>query len=106
MAKKDQSTDAAKEKDREKWMARFQVRLAMQPGVDRAVVLQAVKELTAHCAATGEHPRTAFGDPDDCAVQAAARLVPADRAARTKRHNAVVDTLGSVLKRVGDVAGL
>lgn len=47
MAKKDQSTDAAKEKDREKWMARFQVRLAMQPGVDRAVVLQAVKELGA-----------------------------------------------------------
>ncbi|MFJ7593170.1 hypothetical protein ACIQZO_38505 [Streptomyces sp. NPDC097617] len=87
-------------------MARFQVRLALQPGVDRAVVLQAVKEVTAHCAETGEHPRTAFGDPDACAVQAAARLVPADRAARTRRHGAVVDGLDSVLKRVGDVAGL
>ncbi|MFG2494972.1 hypothetical protein ACGFSD_28530 [Streptomyces caniferus] len=53
------------------------------------------------CAGTG-----AFGDPDDCAVQAAAWLVPADRAARAKRYNSVVDTLGSVLKRVGDVAGL
>ncbi|MEH0529770.1 hypothetical protein QBA75_22715 [Streptomyces stelliscabiei] len=106
MAEKDQKTDAAQEKDREKWMARFQVRLAMQPGVDRAVVLRAVKEVTAHCAESGEHPRTAFGDPDACAVQAAARLVPADEAARAKRHNTVVDALGSVAKRARDVAGL
>lgn len=106
MAKKDRTTDAAREKDREKWMARLQVRLVMQPGVDRAVILQAVKEVTAHCAATGEHPRAAFGDPDVYAVQTAARLVPADRAARARRQDAVVDTLGSVLKRAGDVAGL
>ncbi|MFB6939945.1 MULTISPECIES: hypothetical protein [unclassified Streptomyces] len=106
MAKKDRTTDAAREKDREKWMARFQVRLAMQPGADRAVVLQAVKEVTTHCADTGEHPRTAFGDPDAYAVQAAARLVPADRAARARRHGAAVDALGSVLKRARDVAGL
>ncbi|MDT0460654.1 hypothetical protein RM550_33855 [Streptomyces sp. DSM 41527] len=106
MAKKDRAADAAGEKDREKWMARFQVRLAMQPGVDRAVVLQAVKDVTAHCADSGEHPRTAFGDPDACALQAAAVLVPADRAARARRHDAVVDVLGSVLKRAGDVAGL
>ncbi|MFB7493402.1 hypothetical protein ACFC09_01640 [Streptomyces sp. NPDC056161] len=106
MAKKDQKTDAPTEKDREKWMARFQVRLAMQPGVDRAVVLQAVKDVTGHCAVTGEHPRTAFGDPDVYAVQAAARLVPADRAARAKRQNAVVDGLDSVLKSAGDIAGL
>ncbi|MFD5410188.1 hypothetical protein [Streptomyces nojiriensis] len=106
MAKKDRTTDAAREKDREKWMARFQVRLAMQPGVDRAVVLQAVKEVTAHCAETGEHPQTAFGDPDAYAVQAAARLVPADRAAHARRHKAVVDALDSVFKKAGDVAGL
>ncbi|BFO14303.1 hypothetical protein SHKM778_06910 [Streptomyces sp. KM77-8] len=106
MSKKNQRTDAAEEKDREKWMARFQVRLAMQPGVDRAVVLQAVKEVTAHCAETGEHPRTAFGDPDAYAVQAAARLVPADRATRARQHNAVVEKLNSVLKRAGDVPGL
>ncbi|MFD5452039.1 hypothetical protein ACWDTR_15675 [Streptomyces sp. NPDC003470] len=106
MTKKDQMTDAAREKDREKWMARFQVRLAMQPGVDRAVVLQAVKEVTAHCADTGEHPRTAFGDPDAYAVQVAARLVPADRAARARQRNAVVDALDSVQKRAGDIAGL
>jgi hypothetical protein len=105
VTKKAQRTDAAREKDREKWMARFQVRLAMQPGVDRAVVLQAVKEVTTHCADTGEHPRTAFGDPDAHAVQTAARLVPADRAARARQHNAVVDTLDSVLRRVGDVTG-
>ncbi|MFD5191950.1 hypothetical protein ACFWMU_28120 [Streptomyces sp. NPDC058357] len=106
MAKKDRTADAAGEKDREKWMARFQVRLAMQPGVDRAVVLQAVKEVTTHCADTGEHPRTAFGDPDAYAVQAAARLVPADRAARARRHDGMVDTLDSVLKRARDVTGL
>ncbi|WP_426361784.1 hypothetical protein [Streptomyces sp. E-08] len=106
MANSDQRTDAASDKDREKWMARFQVRLAMQPGVDRAVVLQAVKEVTAHCAETGEHPRTAFGDADSHAVQAAARLVPADRAARARQRNAVVDTLDSVLKKARDVAGL
>ncbi|WP_329595660.1 hypothetical protein OG195_43180 (plasmid) [Streptomyces sp. NBC_01362] len=106
MAKKDRTTDAAREKDREKWMARFQVRLAMQPGVDRAVVLQAVKEVTTHCADTGEHPRTAFGDPDAHAVQVAARLVPADRAARARRHDAAVDGLGSVLKRARDISGL
>ncbi|WP_405779000.1 hypothetical protein [Streptomyces sp. NBC_00859] len=108
MAKKDRTTDAAKEKekDRDKWMARFQVRLAMQPGVDRAVVLQAVKDVAGHCAVTGEHPRTAFGEPDAYAVQAAARLVPADRAARAKRHNAVVDTLDSVAKGARDVTGL
>jgi hypothetical protein len=93
-------------KDREKWMARFQVRLAMQPGVDRAVVLRAVKEVTAHCAETGEHPRTAFGDPDAHAVQTAARLVPTDRAARARRRDAVGDKITSVLKRAGDVAGL
>ncbi|MFF5832264.1 hypothetical protein ACFY8H_29845 [Streptomyces bacillaris] len=79
MAREDRTMDAAAEKDREKWVARFQVRLAMQPGVDRAVVLQAVKEVTAHCAETGEHPRTHFGDPDAYAVEAAARLVPAAR---------------------------
>ncbi|WP_328381218.1 hypothetical protein OHS81_00050 [Streptomyces sp. NBC_00400] len=106
MAKKDRTADVAGERDREKWMARFQVRLAVQPGVDRAVVLEAVKGVTAHCAGTGEHPRAAFGDPDACAVQAAAALVPADRAARARRHDAVVDALGSVLKRAGDVAGL
>ncbi|MFE6176249.1 hypothetical protein [Streptomyces sp. NPDC056464] len=106
MAKKDQTTDAAKEKDREKWMARFQVRLAMQPGVDRAVVLQAVKEVTAHCAETGEHPRTAFGDPDAYAVQTAARLVPADRAARARRHNSVVDALDAVRDAAGKLGGL
>ncbi|WP_433854517.1 hypothetical protein [Streptomyces kronopolitis] len=106
MAKKDKTTDAAREKDREKWMARLQVRLAMQPGVDRAVVLQAVKDVTAHCAATGEHPRAAFGDPDAYAVQTAARLVPADRATRARRHDGMVNALGSALKRAGDVAGL
>ncbi|MEU9700991.1 hypothetical protein [Streptomyces sp. NPDC047981] len=106
MAKKVQTTDAASEKDREKWLARFQVRLAMQPGVDRAVVLQAVKEVVAHCAETGEHPRAAFGDPDAHAVQVAARLVPADRAARASRRNARVDALDSVLKRARDIAGL
>ncbi|MFD7690688.1 hypothetical protein [Streptomyces sp. NPDC059781] len=106
MAKKDRTTDAAGEKDREKWMARFQVRLAMQPGVDRAVVLRAVKDVTVHCAETGEHPRTAFGDPDAYAVQAAARLVPADRAARAGRRNAVADALDSVSRRAGDIAGL
>ncbi|WP_432142246.1 hypothetical protein [Streptomyces sp. bgisy084] len=106
MAKKDRTAEAASEKDREKWMARFQVRLVTQPGVDRAVVLQAVKDVTAHCAATGEHPRTAFGDPDAFAVQAAERLVPADRAAGAKRRNAVMDTLDSVLKGARDLAGL
>ncbi|WP_432012889.1 hypothetical protein [Streptomyces cucumeris] len=106
MAKKDQKAEAAREKDREKWMARLQVRLAMQPGADRAVVLQAVKELTAHYAETGEHPRTAFGDPDAYAVQVAARLVPAERAARARRHNAVVDALDSVSRGAGDIAGL
>ncbi|MFI1422647.1 hypothetical protein ACH4VX_32700 [Streptomyces sp. NPDC020731] len=105
MAKKDRTTDAVREKDREKWMARFQVRLATQPGVDRAVVLQAVKEVTAHCSDTKEHPRTAFGDPDAYAVQTAARLVPAGRASRARRHNAVVDALSSVRKAVDDFSG-
>ncbi|POG48555.1 hypothetical protein BV881_05975 [Streptomyces sp. ZL-24] len=106
MARKDRTMVAAAERDREKWMARFQVRLAMQPGVDRAVVLQAVKEVTAHCAETGEHPRTHFGDPDAYAVEAAARLVPADRAARAKRHNGVLKTVESVVKKIRDVPGL
>lgn len=101
MAKKDDSTDAAQAKDREKWMARFQVRLAMQPGVDRAVVLRAVEEVTTHCEESGTDPRTAFGDPDVHAAQAAERLVPADRAAHAKRRNAVVDTLSSFFKKTG-----
>ncbi|WP_280882504.1 hypothetical protein [Streptomyces pseudovenezuelae] len=105
MADKDQTADAAGERDRERWLARFQVRLAMQPGVDRPVVLQAVKEVMVHCAKTGEDPQTAFGDPDACAVQAAARLVPADRAAHARRRNAVVDRVSSVLKRVRDIPG-
>ncbi|MFH0521369.1 hypothetical protein ACHBTE_29840 [Streptomyces sp. M41] len=106
MARKSRTTDVEQDKDREKWMARFQVRLAMQPGVDRAVVLQAVKEVTAHCAQTGEHPRAAFGDPDAYAVQAAARLVPEDRAARDRRHNTAMDALGSVGDAAGRIAGL
>lgn len=106
MAGKDKTTDAKAEKDREKWMARFQVRLVMQPGVDRAVILQAVKEVSAHCAETGTHPRTEFGDPDAYAVQAAARLVPADRASRAKRHNGVVNTFESVVKKIRDIPGL
>ncbi|MFF4895922.1 hypothetical protein [Streptomyces sp. NPDC001068] len=109
MAKKNETgrtTDAAREKDREKWLARFQVRLVQQPGVDRAVVLRAVKEVTAHCEDSEEEPRTAFGDPDAHAVRVAARLVPADRAARASRNNAVVDALDSVRKAVGDIAGL
>ncbi|MFJ4438848.1 hypothetical protein [Streptomyces sp. NPDC088923] len=106
MAKKDRTTEAASEKDREKWMARFQVRLARQPGVDRAVVLRAVEEVTTHCATTGEHPRTAFGEPDPYAEQTAARLVPKDRAARARRRDAVVDAVGTVLAKAGDLAGL
>jgi hypothetical protein len=79
--------------------------MARQPGVDRAVVLRAVKDVTAHCADTGEHPRTAFGDPDAYAVQAAARLMPADRTARARQHNAVADALGSAPKTAEDIAG-
>jgi hypothetical protein len=105
VAKKDRTTDAA-EKDREKWMARFQVRLAMRPGVDRAIVLQAVEEVTAHCAQTGEHPRTAFGDPDTYAERTAARLVPADRAAREGRHNAVMNVLDSVRGKTEHITDL
>lgn len=86
MARKDRTAEAAEEKAREKWMARFQVRLAMQPGVDRAVVLQAVKEVTTHCADTGESPQTAYGDPDAHAVRTAERLVPqTSRSARSGR---------------------
>ncbi|MGW5472952.1 hypothetical protein [Streptomyces chartreusis] len=106
MAKKDRTTDAAKDKDREKWMARFQVRLVTQPGVDRAIVLQAVKEVTTHCEETGEDPRTAFGDPDAHAVQVAARLVPEDRAERGRRNNALVDALDSVRDAVGKIGGM
>ncbi|MEU8756877.1 hypothetical protein DMH25_05020 [Streptomyces sp. WAC 01325] len=106
MAKKDRTTDAAKDKDREKWMARFQVRLVTQPGVDRAIVLQAVKEVTTHCEETGEDPRTAFGDPDAHAVQVAARLVPEDRAERGRRNNALVDALDSVRDAVGKIGGV
>jgi hypothetical protein len=95
-----------KPKDRERWMARFQVRLAMQPGVDRPVVLRAVEEVTAHCADTGEEPQTAFGDPDAHAVRVAARLVPPERAARERRHDGVVEKLRSVTRRAGDIAGL
>ncbi|MFJ9689303.1 hypothetical protein ACIRRX_26890 [Streptomyces bacillaris] len=106
MARKDRTTDPTGEKDSERWMARFQVRLAMRPGVDRAVVLQAVKEVTAHCAETGEHPQTRFGDPDAYAVEAAARLVPADRAARAERHNGVLRSVESVVRKIRDVPGL
>lgn len=106
VANEDKTRDAAREKDREKWMARFQVRLAMQPGVERAVVLRAVKDVTGHCAETGEYPQTAFGDPDACAVRAAVRLVPADRAAHARRRNGVVNAFVAVLKRVRDVPGV
>nr|WP_031047824.1 hypothetical protein [Streptomyces sp. NRRL F-5650] len=102
MAKRTRTAEEA----REKWMARFQVRLAMRPGVDRAAVLAAVKEVTAHCADTGEDPRTAFGDPDAHAVRAAARLVPAERAAGARRRSAVVDRLDSALRRTEGIADL
>lgn len=106
MASKDPTADTASEKAREKWMARFQVRLAMQPGVDRAVVLQAVKEVMTHCADRGESPQTVYGDPDAHAVRTAERLVPPDVAARAKRRSAAVDSLGSALKKARDITGL
>ncbi|SBT89083.1 hypothetical protein GA0115233_1006133 [Streptomyces sp. DI166] len=106
VARKDRKKDTATEKDYEKWMARFQLRLALRPGVDRAVVLQAVKDVAGHCAVTGEHPQTAFGDPDAYAVQAAARWVPAGRAEREKRHRAVADAVDSVLTEGMDITGL
>nr|WP_202539831.1 hypothetical protein [Streptomyces sp. SID4937] len=87
-------------------MARFQVRLAMQPGVDRAVVLQAVKEVTTHCADRGESPQAVYGDPDAHAVRTAERLVPPDVAARAKRRGAAVDSIGSALKKARDITGL
>lgn len=98
MAKKDRPTDAArgKDKDAEKWLSRFQWKLVMQPGVDRAVVLQALKEVTFHCDETGEDPRTAFGDPDDYAVKAAARLVSPERAERDRRQNRLLKAIRSV----------
>ncbi|MFE3073299.1 hypothetical protein [Streptomyces sp. NPDC059247] len=106
MAEKEHGTDRTEERDREKWMARFQVRLAMQPGVDRTVVLQAVKEVAGHCAVTGEDPRTAFGDPDTHAMETAARLVPADRSAREKRHSTLINTIDSALKKTREATGL
>ncbi|WP_333743672.1 hypothetical protein [Streptomyces ardesiacus] len=106
MAKRTRTPEEAREKDREKWMARFQVRLALQPGVDRAVVLAAVKEVTTHCADHGEDPRTAFGDPDAHAVRVAARLVPADRTAGARRQNAVLDRLDSALRRTEGITDL
>ncbi|MEU3597782.1 hypothetical protein ABZ714_03455 [Streptomyces sp. NPDC006798] len=106
MTHQDEGTDAVAEKASEKWMARFQLRLAVQPGVDRAVVLQAVEEITEHRAKTGEDPRTAFGDPDSSAVEAAARLVPANRAARARRQDSVLGAVGSALKRVRDIGGM
>ena len=105
MAKRSDNTQAAQEKDREKWMARFQIRLVKQPGVDRQVVLQAVEEVTAHCDEIGTDPRTAFGDPDTFAEQVAERLVPADRAERERRRYAAVDSLSSFLKRIGSLSG-
>ncbi|MFJ9431486.1 hypothetical protein ACIRQY_17755 [Streptomyces sp. NPDC101490] len=106
MAKKEQGTDRVEDRDRDRWMARFQVRLAMQPGVDRAVVLRAVKETAGHCAMTGEDPRTAFGDPDSYAVEVAARLVPADRAARERRRDTLVNTIDSAVKKTREATGL
>lgn len=106
MAKNDRTAEAEREKDRERWMARFQVRLAMQPGVDRPIVLQAVKDVTAHGAETGEHPRDAFGDPDACAVEVAERLVPQDRAARARRRDGGLAALEAVVRRIRDATGL
>ncbi|MDQ0786585.1 hypothetical protein [Streptomyces sp. B3I8] len=108
MAKKGRSTDAAKDKDkdRERWLARFQVRLVTQPGVDRAVVLQAVKEVTFHCDETGEDPRTAFGDPDEYAVKTAARLVSPERAERDRRQSGLLKAIKSVGRRAEDIAGI
>ncbi|WP_324789305.1 hypothetical protein [Streptomyces sp. H51] len=106
MTEEDPTMGAARGKDRAKWMARFQVRPAVRPGVDRAVVLRTVEEATAHRAEAGQHPHNAFGDPDACAVQAAERLVPADRAARAKRHDAVVAESRTAFEKAGDIAGL
>jgi hypothetical protein len=103
---KDRAAGSAQEKDDERWLARFQLRLVTQPGVDREVVLRAVKEVQAHCAETGEHPRAAFGDPDAYAVEVAARLVPEDRAARDRRQNAVVRGLERVAKVAERIPGL
>lgn len=105
MVKKDRSADVGG-KDRERWLGRFQLRLVTQPGVDREVVLRAVKEVTVHCDETGEDPLTAFGDPDAYAVEAAARLVPPERAERERRRDGVLKRIASVGRKAGDIAGM
>lgn len=94
------------EKERERWLARFQVRLVTQPGVDRGVVLEAVKEVNGHCAVTGEEPGEAFGDADAYAVVVAGRLVPEGRAAEARRREEKAGVVGAVLKKIRDIGGL
>lgn len=106
MAKKDRPTDAAKDKDAERWLARFQLKLVTQPGVDREVILRALKEVTFHCDETGEDPRTAFGDPDAYAVKTAARLVPPERAERDRRQSGLLKAIKRVGRRAEDIAGM
>ncbi|MFD3656098.1 hypothetical protein [Streptomyces sp. NPDC058620] len=68
---------------REQWAARLEQRLALQPGMDRAAVEDVLGEVGEYCAETGEHPREAFGDPDEYALRAARERDPVgERAGR------------------------
>jgi hypothetical protein len=67
----------------EKWAASLELRLALQPGMDRAAVEDVIQETAEYCAETGEHPREAFGDPDEYAVRVARERDPVgERAGR------------------------
>ncbi|MFJ9033411.1 hypothetical protein ACIRQP_33845 [Streptomyces sp. NPDC102274] len=67
----------------EKWAARLELRLALQPGMDRAAVEDVIGEVAEHCAETGEHPRDAFGDPNEYALRVARERDPVgERAGR------------------------
>ncbi|WP_406003182.1 hypothetical protein [Streptomyces sp. NBC_00829] len=67
----------------EKWAARLELRLALQPGMDRASVEDVLGEVAGYCAETGESPREAFGDPDEYAVRVARERDPVgERAGR------------------------
>ncbi|MGP4044035.1 hypothetical protein [Streptomyces sp. 2A115] len=95
----------------ETWAARLELRLALQPDMHRAAIVEVLAETAEYCTETDEHPRDAFGDPDEYAVQVARERDPVgERAGRDWAGLRPADYLtkgiygGAVLLMVG--AGL
>jgi hypothetical protein len=60
----------------EQWSLRLEARLAFEPALTREMIDEVLREVEAHCADTGQHPRDVFGTPQEFAARTVRERIP------------------------------